>query len=147
MSKSVLCLFVKMKRLQNEISRISANLIQNLKIKIISISVLNWYFLSIASSVSNRYRIVSYWFLALIFPSRPSLTATKLVHIIYLLFSGALYYTMWEIKNLVVPLWNYEKFYFLANSPCMFLKLNSFKNVWETLLKGKAQHSWPPCIN
>jgi hypothetical protein len=33
-----------MKRLQNEISQISTNLIQNLKIKIISIMVLNRYF-------------------------------------------------------------------------------------------------------
>ena len=33
-----------MKRLQKEISQIRTNLIQNLKIKIISISVLNQYF-------------------------------------------------------------------------------------------------------
>jgi hypothetical protein len=33
-----------MKWLQNEISQISTNLIQNLKIKIMLISVLNWYF-------------------------------------------------------------------------------------------------------
>jgi hypothetical protein len=45
--------FVDMKWLQNEISQISTNLIQNLKIKIISISVSNWYFLRIASSVDR----------------------------------------------------------------------------------------------
>ncbi len=41
---SVSCLFVDMKWLQNETSWINTDLIRNLKIKIISISVLNWYF-------------------------------------------------------------------------------------------------------
>ncbi len=44
-----------MKRLQNEISRISTNLIRNLKIKIILISVLNWYFFE-----NNQLCIESY---------------------------------------------------------------------------------------
>ncbi len=43
-SISVLCLFVDMKWLQNETSQISTDLIRNLKIKIILILVLNWYF-------------------------------------------------------------------------------------------------------
>ncbi len=63
MSISVLCLFVDMKRLQNEISLISTNLIRNLKIKIISISVLNRYFFEnrqlCIESISNRILSVS----------------------------------------------------------------------------------------
>jgi hypothetical protein len=59
-----------MKRLQNEISQISTNLNQNLKTRIISISVLYRYFLRFFIfisnwflSISNRYRIESYCFL------------------------------------------------------------------------------------
>ncbi len=68
MSISVLCLFVNMKLLQNETSHICTDLIQNLKIKIISISVLNRYFfenfhiesnLIDIESISNRILSVS----------------------------------------------------------------------------------------
>ncbi len=57
-SISVLCLFVDMKQLQNKKSQISTDLIQNLKIKIISLSVLNLYFFHnchfhIVSSILN----------------------------------------------------------------------------------------------
>jgi hypothetical protein len=49
--------FVDMKWLQNEISRISTNLIQNLKIKIISILVFNWYFFEICQLCIESYLI------------------------------------------------------------------------------------------
>jgi len=54
---SVLCLFVDMKRLQNETSRISTDLIRNLKIKIISISVFYWYFFEIFKFHIESYLI------------------------------------------------------------------------------------------
>ena len=77
---SVLCLFVDKKLLQNETSQISTDLIQNLKIKIISLSVLKQYFFEnchfhIISYliISYWYRIISYRFLVPILWSRPCL--------------------------------------------------------------------------
>jgi hypothetical protein len=53
-SISILCLFVNMKQLQNEKSRISTDLIRNLKIKI-SLSVLNRYCFK-----NSHFHIISY---------------------------------------------------------------------------------------
>ncbi len=58
-SISVLCLFVNMKLLQNHTSWISTDLIQNVKIQIISKSVLNRYFLRIFISISNWILLIS----------------------------------------------------------------------------------------
>jgi hypothetical protein len=109
-SISILCLFVNMKRLQNEKFQISTDLIWNLKIKIISLSVLNWYFfenhqLCILSYLIEieSYQIVSYWFLVLIFQSCPCLpvpcltcwlsgvyTGEKILYIVAIASSGNL---------------------------------------------------------
>jgi hypothetical protein len=77
---SVLCLFVDKKLLQNETSQISTDLIQNLKIKIISISVLNLYFFEnfhfhIESNLID-IKLISNQILSFFvsnFPSHPSL--------------------------------------------------------------------------
>jgi hypothetical protein len=76
-----------MKRLQNKIPQISTNLIQNLKIKILSkLALKSAFFENHQLCIeAYRYQIISYQFLASIFPSKTILVPDHFTRLSYLL--------------------------------------------------------------